>query len=61
MYYLVNNKFVHSEEAMISFHDSGFLYGDGLFETMRFDNGKIFSINKHLEITIIHYLTYKKL
>ena len=49
MYYLVNNKFVHSEEAMISFHDSGFLYGDGLFETMRFDNGKIFSINKHLD------------
>ena len=48
MYYLINNKFIHSSKAKISFHDSGFLFGDGLFETMRFDNSKIFSINNHL-------------
>ena len=48
MYYFINNKFVHSSKAKISFHDSGFLFGDGLFETMRFDNSKIFSIDNHL-------------
>ena len=48
MYYFINNKFIHSSKAKISFHDSGFLFGDGLFETMRFDNSKIFSINNHL-------------
>ena len=48
MYYFINNKFVKSEDAKVSFHDSGFLYGDGLFETMRFDNSKIFSIDKHI-------------
>ena len=49
MYYLVNNKFIDSKDAMIPFHDAGFLYGDGLFETMRFDNKKIFSIHNHLD------------
>ena len=27
----------------------GFLYGDGLFETMRFDSKRIFSIDKHID------------
>ena len=49
MYYLINNKFFNSKESQIPFDDSGFLFGDGLFETMRFDNKKIFSSNKHLE------------
>ena len=49
MYYLVNNKFINSKDAMIPFHDAGFLYGDGLFETMRFNNEKIFSIDNHLD------------
>ena len=48
MYYFINNTFIHSSKAKISFHDSGFLFGDGLFETMRFDKGEIFSINNHL-------------
>ena len=48
-YYYINNQFIESTKAMIPFNDAGFLYGDGLFETMRFDNRKIFSIHK-LEI-----------
>ena len=47
-YYYINNQFIESTKAMISFNDSGFLYGDGLFETMRFDDRRIFSIEKHL-------------
>ena len=43
MYYYINGKFKLLEDANIPFDDAGFLYGDGLFETMRFDNGKIFS------------------
>ena len=48
MYYYLNNQFVQSENAQIPFSDGGFLYGDGLFETMRFDNHVIFSPFKHL-------------
>ena len=48
MYYYINGKYINSKEAKIPFSDAGFLYGDGLFETMRFDKGKIFSINSHL-------------
>ena len=47
-YYYINNQFVKSTKAMIPFNDAGFLYGDGLFETMRFDNRRIFSLEKHL-------------
>jgi aminodeoxychorismate lyase len=34
MVYL-NGRFVSEERAMVSIHDRGFLYGDGLFETIR--------------------------
>jgi len=46
--YYINGNFISSDEAKISFSDSAFLYGDGLFETIRFQNKKLFSINKHL-------------
>ena len=49
MQYYINGKFVSSSKANIPFNDSGFLYGDGLFETLRFDNKKIFSANKHIK------------
>ena len=46
--YYVNGKWEKSKNAKIPFDDVGFLYGDGLFETMRFDNRKIFSPLKHI-------------
>ena len=49
MIYYVNGKYIDSSKAHISIGDAGFLYGDGLFETMRFDNRKIFSSLKHIK------------
>ena len=48
MFYYINGKFVDSSIASISFNDSGFLYGDGLFETLRFDNKKLFAPCNHI-------------
>ena len=47
--YYINGEWLSNEKAMIPFNDAGFLYGDGLFETMRFDNNKIFSFDKHFQ------------
>ena len=48
MQYYINGEFINSSKANIPFNDAGFLYGDGLFETMRFDNKKIFSYDNHI-------------
>jgi branched-chain amino acid aminotransferase len=44
----VNGSLVPAEEARISAFDHGFLYGYGLFETMRAYNGKIFLLDRHI-------------
>ena len=49
MYYYIDGNFDLAENANIPFDDAGFLYGDGLFETMRFDRKIIFSPQKHLK------------
>ena len=49
MIYYINGDFIKSNQAKIPFSDGGFLYGDGLFETMRFDNKKLFLPEKHIE------------
>ena len=46
--YYINGKWIESNKALIPFNDSGFLYGDGLFETLRFDNKIFFSKDKHI-------------
>jgi branched-chain amino acid aminotransferase len=43
-----NDKLINSDKACISAADSGFLYGAGLFETMRCSNGVVFSLDDHL-------------
>ena len=48
MIYL-NGAIVPREEARISVYDHGFLYGYGLFETMRAYDGVIFRLAQHLE------------
>ena len=47
--YYINGEYTEQSNAKISLTDSAFLYGDGLFETIRFENSKLFSINKHLD------------
>jgi branched-subunit amino acid aminotransferase/4-amino-4-deoxychorismate lyase len=49
MLILLNGRFVSEEQAVVSVFDRGFLYGDGLFETMRVRNGKPFRWTQHLE------------
>lgn len=44
----VNGELVSAAEALISPADHGFLYGYGLFETMRAYNGVIFLLDEHL-------------
>jgi branched-chain amino acid aminotransferase group I len=44
----LNGSLVPRAEARISISDHGFLYGYGLFETMRAYHGKIFLLDRHL-------------
>jgi len=43
----VNGKIVNQDQAVISVFDHGFLYGFGLFETIRAYNGRPFLFNRH--------------
>lgn len=45
----LNGKFVDRNKAMTSVFDEGFLYGWGLFETMRSYNDNIVYFNEHLK------------
>jgi len=46
--FYINGKWEKKSEALISANDAGFLLGDGLFETIRFQNKKLFLLDKHL-------------
>jgi branched-chain amino acid aminotransferase len=48
MYVYLNGKIVPAKEAMVSVFDHGFLYGDGVYETMRVYDGVIFMIDEHI-------------
>jgi branched-chain amino acid aminotransferase len=44
----VNGHFLPRDEARISVFDHGYLYGDGIYETLRAYQGRIFLLQKHL-------------
>src|SRR6266496_2961642 len=48
MIVLLNGQFVPEDQAVVSVFDRSFLYGDGLFETMRICGGKPFRWEQHL-------------
>ena len=45
----VDGKFVPESEAKVSVFDHGLLYGDGIFEGIRFYNGRVFRLEEHLD------------
>lgn len=49
MIVFLNGKLVPEEKAVVSVFDRSFLYGDGLFETIRIFNGQPFRWQQHLE------------
>jgi branched-chain amino acid aminotransferase len=44
----LDGHFVAKERAVVSIFDHGFLYGDGIYETMRAYGGRLFLLKKHL-------------
>jgi len=48
MFVFINGSLVPKEEAKVSVFDRGFLYGDGVFETVRIYNGRPFMIDEHI-------------
>ena len=49
MVVFLNGRFLAEEAALVSVFDRGFLYGDGLFETLRVVRGRPFLWEAHLE------------
>ena len=45
----IDGKYVPEAEAKISVFDHGLLYGDGVFEGIRFYNGRVFRLEEHLD------------
>jgi len=45
----INGLFTPLSNAHVSIQDRGFCYGDGLFETLRASNGKIFRLEHHID------------
>lgn len=48
MWIYLNDRFVTRKEAVVSVFDHGFLYGDGIYETLRAYAGRIFMLRHHL-------------
>ena len=49
MFVCINGKFLLQNNAVVSAFDNGFLYGDGVYETMRTYQGVIFELDIHLK------------
>src|SRR5881392_2330825 len=45
----IDGKFYSEANAKISVFDHGLLYGDGIFEGIRFYNGRVFRLEEHLD------------
>jgi len=48
MWIFLNDTFVPEDQANISVFDHGFLYGDGVYETLRAYHGQFFLLERHL-------------
>lgn len=63
MFVLINGSLVPKEDAKVSVFDRGFLYGDGVFETVRIYDGIPFMLDEHMERLIagLKTLRFQKL
>ena len=48
MWLFLNDCFVEKEQALVSVFDHGFLYGDGVYETLRVYQGRILLLDRHI-------------
>ena len=48
MQIFLNGKLIPAKEAVVSVFDHGFLYGDGIYETMRVYDRVVFMLDEHL-------------
>ncbi len=48
-YFYLNNKILKGNDLNISPFDRGFLFGDGVYETIRWYKGKLFKLEDHIE------------
>lgn len=48
MWIYLNDRFVKKNKALVSVFDHGFLYGDGVYETIRSYGNRIFMRDQHL-------------
>jgi branched-chain amino acid aminotransferase len=48
MWVFLHDRFVRKDEAVVSVFDHGFLYGDGVYETIRSYGSRIFMRDQHL-------------
>ncbi len=49
MHIYIDGQFFPEAEAKVSVFDHGLLYGDGIFEGIRFYNGRIFRLTEHID------------
>jgi branched-chain amino acid aminotransferase len=45
----LNDSLVPEQDAVVSVFDHGFLYGDGIYETMRAYDGRVFMLERHIQ------------
>ena len=45
----IDGQFLEKDDAKISVFDHGLLYGDGVFEGIRFYNGRVFRFDEHID------------
>lgn len=49
MYIFLDGVIVPESQAVVSVYDHGFLYGDGVYETMRSYGGIVFMVRRHMD------------
>ncbi len=46
---ILNGKMINRSEAKVDIEDRGYQFGDGVYEVIRVYNGKLFTVNEHLD------------